>query len=1513
MLRPASLYFPRILLFLLLPLGILPCLGAERPNVLMIAIDDLRPELGCYGATHIKSPNIDALASGGLLFERCYCQQALCNPSRTSLMTGLRPETTGVVGNHTHFRDHVPDVVTLSEHFKNNGYHAQSIGKIYHGLFHDGTSKTKWDTMGDPKSWSVPTTRFSPRYYYTEDGIAQAKEAYQRMYRPANPGEKDWTTKLVFGPMTEAPDVPDNRLYDGKVADAAIATLAQLKKNRKKPFFLAIGFIKPHTPFVAPKRYWDLYEEDKIALATNPSFPKDAPALAGHNSGEVRRYTDQPKSGAFSKKNQLRLRHGYYACISYIDAQIGRVLNELKQMKLEDNTIVLLFGDHGWHLGEQNLWGKTTNFELDTRAPLIIRVPKQIIEAQGLGTKSIGQKTRALVEFLDIYPSLADLAGLPIAAELEGKSFVPLLKDPNQPWKPAAFSQYPRGKTMGYSMRTDRYRFTEWVNKSTGKVVARELYDHKTDPAETVNVAELKENMAIVTKLSEQLAGAKNVAPKPVEGKKVLLLEKGKANGKQAKDWDQRDGYLEAKGIGNRSLMNLALGQGDFHIKMRLRMQDQKNSAASFYLDGNHFGFEGRRGTIYLNGPIFGGLKILQPTTDVFDRGAWIDFEVTRNNTTLFYQINGKAIYVAKDAGQEFKQVGLNPFRSTMQLSDVTVQGNLKEAPKPIPYTDVFVQGKDKYPRIRIPAIVTTKQGTLLAFAEGRQGGDHSKNDIILKRSTDGGKTWGPLQVVHEAGDLCLNNPQPVVLPETGRVLLIYQRNKYGERQVVPGFDGEGSAYTLLQYSDDDGKTWSKPRDITRGVKRPAPITSQASGPGVGIVLRRGPHKGRIIMPFNQGPFGKWKVYAAYSDDNGKTWKYGDTAPDGEKGLGNEVQMVELADGSVMLNSRSSGGNRCRKTAISRDGGLTWSTLQDDPTLIEPQCQGSILRYSDPADGKPGILLFANPASQSSRKNGTLRISKDDGKTWPTSKLIYPGGYAYSCLTVLKDGSVGVLFERDGYQRISFSRLTLPVTEEDGAKKSTTKDARPNVLLIVSEDNGPELGCYGDPYVKTPHLDALASRGVRFENAFVTYSVCSPSRASIFTGKYPHQNGQIGLATHKFAMYEKWPNMVSLLKAGGYRTGIIGKIHVNSEAAFPCDFRAFPGSNFNNRPVKEFAEEAGEFMGKNSEPFFLMVNYPDAHFPLLRQQYGLPEKPLSADDVKPLPWVAADSPRLREFTANYYNCLMRLDTGVGMLLDELKKTAKADNTLVIYLGDHGAQFSRGKTSVYEAGLRIPLIIYQPNNAKAGLVRKELVSTLDLLPTVLDATGVTGPKDLPGRSLLPLLRGENPKWREHIVGVTTGAAPALYYPQFSIRDKRYKMILSPLRDRENTCANCYLTRYNAHFAAGTSQEEIDSSGKLTKTVYQTYIKPPSIELYDLQTDPNEFHNLAEDPAHANVRKDLEQSLATWRTQTRDPISNPTLLERLTNDHDLAPKLNYRKDRSFRWHYLDYFPAAMKRKK
>jgi len=465
--------------------------GKGKPNVLFIAVDDLRPQLGCYGADYIVSPNIDRLAAEGLLFERAYCQQAVCAPSRASILSGCRPDTTRIYDLNTPLRKAMPDILSLPQHFKNNGYETLSIGKIYH---HPSDDAPGWSippfragTLGEGKTWKG-------RGYLTQQAIEQMNK-----YNAEHPGSKG------RGPAYEAADVPDNKYPDGANTDHAIEELRRLKRGGR-PFFMAMGFYKPHLPFNAPKKYWDLYKGEDIRLADNPFLPKDCPSYAPTSWGELRNYYGIPRKGPCSEELARSLIHGYYACVSYTDSQVGRLLDELDRLDIRKDTVVILWGDHGWKLGEHSLWCKHTNFELDTRVPMIVSAP---------GQKKRGARTDALTEFVDIYPSLCELSGLDTPRHCEGTSFVPLIENPARSWKTAAFSQYPRGKVMGYSMRTERYRYTEWQDRKTKKPLARELYDHVNDPAENANIAGKARMGDIVERLSLMLnAGYKHARPK---------------------------------------------------------------------------------------------------------------------------------------------------------------------------------------------------------------------------------------------------------------------------------------------------------------------------------------------------------------------------------------------------------------------------------------------------------------------------------------------------------------------------------------------------------------------------------------------------------------------------------------------------------------------------------------------------------------------------------------------------------------------------------------------------------------------------------------------------------------------------------------------------------------------------------------------------------------------------------------------------------------------------------------
>lgn len=479
-------------------------------------------------------------------------------------------------------------------------------------------------------------------------------------------------------------------------------------------------------------------------------------------------------------------------------------------------------------------------------------------------------------------------------------------------------------------------------------------------------------------------------------------------------------------------------------------------------------------------------------------------------------------------------------------------------------------------------------------------------------------------------------------------------------------------------------------------------------------------------------------------------------------------------------------------------------------------------------------------------------------------------------------------------------------------KQEETEDEKPNILLIVSEDNGQDLGCYGVKDVTTPHLDQLAANGVRFNNAYTTYSVCSPSRSSIFTGLYPHQNGQMGLATHKFRMYKSFKTMPVYLKEAGYRTGCLGKLHVNPEEAMPFDFHEIKESNFAKKNLPEYAAKSASFINASKEPFFLMVNYPDAHYPLIRQVEGMPAHPISGRDVSgTLPYVGADTERLREVTADYYNSINRLDEAVGMLLDSLEASGKADNTLIIYLGDHGAQFSRGKTTNYEAALKIPLILHWPGQMKQGLVVKDaLVSILDLLPTLLDVVGQSMPEELPGASLLSIAQDQQPDdWRQYLYADGLGSTSQYFFPRRSVRGAQYKLIYNLHAGKEDPMYTIYTDHTYPQVISGTTREEIDQLSDSLKAVYERWRKPPPFELYDLQADPWEYHNLATDPAYQGELEKMKTVLFQWQKETEDPLADAVKLAMFTAEVDSVnqhfPDYSYTKDAEFQWRYPDYF--------
>jgi iduronate 2-sulfatase len=523
---------PLLLLSLLVGFAC-PSQAADRPNIVFIAVDDLRPELGCYGSEIAITPNLDRLADDGLLFNRAYCQQAICRPSRASLMTGTRPETTGLFHNYVALRDLQPDILTLPQHFIANGYEAAYVGKI----FHNGDTDDDRSWSREAAKWLGPDIERPSGPYRLAENVELRKKNFDEMFAKYGEAARQG---LASGPAFEKADVPDHAYIDGYNTLRAIKTMKQMAGGQK-PFFLGMGYHLPHLNWCAPKKYWDLYDPSRIPLIADGAAPVDGAAMGLHASFELRTRSNIPKYGPIERDLARTLKHAYLASTSYVDAQIGLLLKAVDQAGMRENTIIIVWGDHGWHLGDMGVWGKATNYEIATRVPLMIWTPTMKVR---------GAKTNALVELVDMFPTLCDLAEIAKPSHLEGHSFAPLLDDANRPWKQAVFSQYPNPALrewaanplsqgmretwfgpliqdverriidqhgsrwnrelfeqhlMGYTMRTDRYRLVLWRDRRDPQAepIYVELFDHHVDPRETTNIA--GKNPELVAELTEQL------------------------------------------------------------------------------------------------------------------------------------------------------------------------------------------------------------------------------------------------------------------------------------------------------------------------------------------------------------------------------------------------------------------------------------------------------------------------------------------------------------------------------------------------------------------------------------------------------------------------------------------------------------------------------------------------------------------------------------------------------------------------------------------------------------------------------------------------------------------------------------------------------------------------------------------------------------------------------------------------------------------------------------------------
>jgi iduronate 2-sulfatase len=451
-------------------------LSAEQPpNILMIIVDDLRADLGCYGNMQVKTPNIDRLANQGLRFNKAYVQQAVCGPSRVSFLTGMRPENLQIFDIVTPLRSKWPDIQTMPGFFLKNGFQTASIGKVYHHKPDDSESWVYLDDLEDNR-------------YASDRILNEIKEKYQEGRNMGLTGRD--LNRFARGPSVEMTDLPDESFIDGRISQAAVKKLHELKDTN---FFLAVGFKKPHLPFSAPKKYWDQYDRDEFVI-NHPEEPVNMPQIAAVNWAELRSYTDIPESGSLDKSKALELKHGYYACITFIDTQIGKILNTLKELSLDENTIIILMSDHGWKLGEYGMWCKHSNFEIDVHVPLLFKGP-------GIPA---GTVTNSLFDYVDIFPTLAKLAGFDYNLEIDGYDQSLLFNDINKKIRNYSYSLYPRGRNMGYSITDGKYRYTAWMNEE-GSLLASELYESRDDRISRNNLSGMRKYRKVERNLSKEL------------------------------------------------------------------------------------------------------------------------------------------------------------------------------------------------------------------------------------------------------------------------------------------------------------------------------------------------------------------------------------------------------------------------------------------------------------------------------------------------------------------------------------------------------------------------------------------------------------------------------------------------------------------------------------------------------------------------------------------------------------------------------------------------------------------------------------------------------------------------------------------------------------------------------------------------------------------------------------------------------------------------------------------------
>lgn len=901
-----------ILRFLIVLLLSLTSLGGysqdEPPNILLVVVDDMADWVGCMGGYNgeVKTPNIDRLAKRGILFTNAHCASPICGPSRAAILTGLRPERSGVYHNVGRYNDYT-DAVGFPLYFRQNGYVSLGAGKVNHGYGREIFDN--WDDYGpDTRHIGGPVNEKEMNI----EGMDPTKYIERFDVRlPQNPGA------LVDRPSNQystwdycAFDLPDSEMPDGQIA---LWGVDQLKRKHDKPFLIACGFYRPHQPFYVPKKYFDMYELEDIEIPKvlegdllDIPAPGIELALGAWSSGK--------HETCLSYDQWKPMIRGYLAAISFADAQVGKLLDALDSGENSKNTWIVFLSDHGWHLGEKEHWGKHTPWRNSTRVPLIIVPPK----GKSIGDFRPGTDCDIPVNLLDIYPTLVDIADLPEKDGLSGKSLLPLLANKDAQWDEATVTTIAHGN---HAIHSKQWSYIHYYDGS------EELYNIIEDPEEWKNLAN----------------------------------------------------SLDYKGI-----------------KENLKKFIPKDRYSRFVRYGHWKACVLNSGEIELYN-VHGGVGISEQSNEASVNKDIVEFiadYLKKNRITDAY----------------------------VNIPDqIEIELGLSQR--------IFTSGKEGIAEFRIPSMITTKKGTILTVCDGRvdRPGDVPNNiDLLSRRLEKGNKEWTPLKrIVNFAGDHGACDPSLVQDRSTERIFLFYGFCP-GKNNMVFG-PNRDRRHLMLQYvfSDDDGQNWSTPVHVDYEI-REHDWQSVWSAPGRGLQLK----SGRLVIPCTVNKTNHEMVsYLVYSDDHGENWRAQEVAANI-----NEPTIVELENGELMINARNqmkSGGYRAITTL--KNGENNWNIPIADEHLPDPNCQASLIQHVFKIHNqKTELLILSNNATSNGRRNLTLKISDDQGRTWKYEKLVHEGPSAYSCLTITPKGNIGLLYENgknSPYEGINYIEIKLKSNE----------------------------------------------------------------------------------------------------------------------------------------------------------------------------------------------------------------------------------------------------------------------------------------------------------------------------------------------------------------------------------------------------------------------------------------------------------------------------------------------------